>query len=45
MLHFQEAARKKEEGRRKWNMHMGSGWKPPTQTTYGIPNYLLEKVQ
>jgi hypothetical protein len=45
MLHFHELVRKQEEEQRKWSMNMGAGWRPPNKTTFGIPNYLLEKVQ
>jgi hypothetical protein len=45
MMHFSERARKQEKAKQQWNIHMGGGWKPPAQNTYGIPNYLLEKVQ
>jgi hypothetical protein len=45
MLHFQEAARNKEEELRKWSVNMGAGWRPPKKTTFGIPSYLLEKIQ
>jgi hypothetical protein len=45
MMHFQELIRKQEDEKRKWSMNMGAGWKPPAQTTFGIPNHLLEKVQ